>query len=199
MTRVVIDWAAASRPRPGEAASGDRYLVAVAGDGALVAAVDGLGHGPEAARAADLAIRTLEAHAALPLPDLVERCHHLLQRTRGAALSLARWDGARRSLDWIGVGNVEGLVLQPSAGSGIAATRLLLRSGLVGVHLPTLRVEAVEVPVEGRLIFATDGIASDFDEGLDLREPVKTMADQILARSLKSADDAMVVVARLAW
>ena len=196
MTRVMLEWAVAARPQDGETSSGDRHLVTATADGALVAAVDGLGHGPEAARAADLAILTLEERAALPLPDLVERCHGRLQRTRGATLSLARWDGARRSLEWIGVGNVEGLVLQPAT-SGLLRTRLLLRSGLVGVHLPTLRVETVEVPVEGRLIFATDGIASDFDTGLDPREPVKTMADRILARSLKSADDAMVVVARL--
>lgn len=198
MTRIILEWAVAARPRSGETTSGDRHLVADAGDAVLVAAVDGLGHGPEAARAADLAILTLEANAALPLPDLVEHCHRELQRTRGATLSLARWDGARRSLDWLGVGNVEGLVLQPAAASGALHRRLLLRSGLVGVHLPTLRVETVELPVEGRLIFATDGIASDFDAGLDPIEPVKTMADRILARSLKSADDAMVVVARLA-
>jgi phosphoserine phosphatase RsbX len=198
MTRAILEWASAERPRVGETASGDRHLVIATADGALIAAVDGLGHGPEAARAADLAILTLEAHSALPLPDLVERCHHRLQGTRGATVSLARWDGARRSLDWLGVGNVEGLVLQAAAASDVLSTRLLLRSGLVGVHLPALRIETVEVPVEGRLILATDGIVRDFDAGLDPLEPVKTMADRILARSLHSADDAMVVVARLA-
>ncbi|HKQ98946.1 MAG TPA: SpoIIE family protein phosphatase [Candidatus Polarisedimenticolia bacterium] len=197
MTRVVIDWAAASRPRPGESASGDRGLVVPLADGALVAAIDGLGHGPEAAEASDLAVRTIEAHADLALPDIVEHCHRRLQPTRGATLSLARWNGPRHALDWIGVGNVEGLVLRAAAPEG-ARVRLLLRSGLVGVHLPPLKVETVEVPGDGRLIFATDGIASDFDTDLDPREAVKAMADRILARSLKSADDAMVVVTRLA-
>ena len=198
MTRASLEWAVAARPRNGETDSGDRHFVAATAAGVLLAAVDGLGHGPEAARAADLAILTLETDAALPLPELVERCHSRLLRTRGATLSLARWDGARRSLDWLAVGNVAGVVLQPAAASGVLRTRLLLRSGVAGVHLPTLRVETVEVPVEGRLIFATDGIDSDFDAELDPREPVKTMADRILARSMKSADDAMVVVARLA-
>lgn len=196
MTRVVFDWAAASRPRRGETASGDRCLVIPSAGGALVAAVDGLGHGPEAAQAADLALLTIEAHAAEPLPDLIERCHRRLQPTRGATLSLARWSGARLSLEWIGVGNVEGLLLQESP-TGVTRTRLVLRSGVVGVHLPLLRVEGLSVPEDARLILATDGIASDFDVGLDPHEPVAALADRILARSLRSDDDAMVVVARL--
>lgn len=196
MTRVLFDWAAASRPRTGETASGDRCLVIPSADGALVAAVDGLGHGPEAAQAADLALLTIEAHPDLPLPDLIERCHRRLLQTRGATLSLARWEGSRHALEWLGVGNVEGIVLQPSP-AGVTRTRLVLRSGLVGVHLPLLKVESVPIPAEGRVILATDGIASNFDEGLDPRETVATLADRILARSLKSADDAMVVVARV--
>lgn len=197
MTVARVDWAAASRPRPGESASGDRCLVVPLPDGALLAAVDGIGHGPEAAEASGLAVLTLEAHAERPLPDLVERCHTRLQRTRGATLSVARWNFHRRALEWLGVGNVEGLVLSASPSAGIRRTRLLLRGGLVGVHLPPLRTDSVTLPPECRLIFVTDGIASDFDDGLDAREPVKALADRILARSLKSADDALVVVARL--
>ena len=163
----------------------------------MALAVDGLGHGPEAARAAGLAIDTAEAHAARPLIEIVEECHRRLLPTRGAALSLARWSAPLRRLEWIGVGNVEGLVLQPAAGAGIGRERLLLRSGLVGVNLPLLRVQAVEVPGDGRLIFATDGIGREFDRGLDPSDPPQTLADRILVRSFKGDDDALVLVVRL--
>jgi hypothetical protein len=163
----------------------------------LVAAVDGVGHGPEAAMAADLAIRVAEEQAARPLPEILEACHHTLQRTRGAALSIARWLAERRELEWIGVGNVEGIVTHYAVGAGVVSERLLLRPGLVGVTLPPLKVATLLLPFESRLIFATDGISSDFDERIDPRDPPQRLADRILARSLKPEDDALVLVACL--
>jgi len=58
-------------------------------------------------------------------------------------------------------------------------------------------VETLLLPFESRLIFATDGIAEDFDEGLDPRDPPQALADRILARSLKRDDDALALVVRL--
>src|SRR5258706_554983 len=82
--RQLMDWGAAARALAGEKESGDRLLVKRMGSGALLAAADGLGHGAEAAKAAELAIRTAEAHALRPLPEIVEACHRVLLRTRGA-------------------------------------------------------------------------------------------------------------------
>jgi hypothetical protein len=166
-------------------------------EGVLVATVDGVGHGPEAALASDLAIRVAEEHAARPLPEILEACHQSLQRTRGATLSIARWIAERQSLEWVGVGNVEGLVAHHSVGGGVVHERLLLRAGLVGVTLPPLKVATLLLPFESRLIFATDGVAGDFAEGIDPRDPPQVLADRILARSLKREDDALVLVAHL--
>lgn len=197
MSVSAIDWGAASRPRPGELRSGDRHLVSARTAGVLMAAVDGVGHGPEAALASDLAIRIAGEQAARPLPEILETCHQSLQRTRGAAMSLARWIAERRELEWIGVGNVEGRVAHHPVGAGVVRERLLLRAGLVGVTLPPLKVERLLLPLESRLILATDGISSDFDERIDPRDPPQRLADRILARSLKPEDDALVLVACL--
>jgi len=48
------------------------------------------------------------------------------------------------------------------------------------------------------LIFATDGIREGFAEGLPTDATPQQLADQILARSGKGTDDALVVVARYA-
>ena len=50
-----IEWGVASSTMPGQSQSGDRYVVHPCLNGVIVAAIDGLGHGQEAARAADLA------------------------------------------------------------------------------------------------------------------------------------------------
>jgi hypothetical protein len=198
MSASTIEWAAAARALRGESDSGDRHLVTTWPDGALLAAVDGLGHGAEAARAADLAVRTVERYAREPLTEIVERCHRSLLRTRGVALSLARWEGKERSVTWIGVGNVEGVLLHPGSGTHANRQRLLLRGGAVGVRLPALQALKTSVPFAGLLIFATDGIAGGFDQGLDASGRPQVLADQILARHSRATDDAMVLVARLA-
>jgi phosphoserine phosphatase RsbX len=50
--REPVEWGVATRSRRGEATSGDLAVVALLPEGALIAAIDGLGHGGEAARAA---------------------------------------------------------------------------------------------------------------------------------------------------
>ena len=192
-----MEWGAATRMLPGETESGDRHLVMSLQDGALLAAVDGLGHGREAALAADLAVRTMQSHAGLRLIEIVERCHQNLLRSRGVALSLARWDAGQGSVSWVGVGNVEGLLLQAGPGGRPGAERLLQRVGAVGVRLPTLRTSSIAVPGAGLLIFATDGIATGFDRDIDARTGPQALADRILARHSKGTDDALVLVARL--
>ena len=56
----MIEWGVASRALPGETRSGDLHVVESFAGGALVAAVDGLGHGEEAADAADRVARSKE-------------------------------------------------------------------------------------------------------------------------------------------
>ena len=59
-----ISWGVAESPLPGEHESGDRHVVQLSAAGVLIAAIDGMGHGAEAAAAAKLAASTLEEFAA---------------------------------------------------------------------------------------------------------------------------------------
>jgi len=192
-----IDWGVASRAIAGETESGDRCVVKKLDNGALLAAADGLGHGAEAARAASLAIRIVEDQAGRPLLEIVGACHRALLRTRGAALSLAHWNAERREVTWVGVGNVEGLLLIAGQGRQPERERLVLRRGVVGDRLPPLQASIVAVPREGLLVFATDGIGDGFDQGLETRAAPQFQADGVLARHSRDADDALVLVARL--
>src|SRR5437867_3307681 len=88
-TRPLIAWGAAGRTLPEQSVSGDLYLVKPFTGGVLLAVVDGLGHGEEAATAANTAIAILERHSGEPLNGLVIRCHEALMRMRGAVMTLA--------------------------------------------------------------------------------------------------------------
>src|SRR5881397_1491503 len=136
----LIEWGVASLALPGEAESGDRHLVKPVGTGVLVAVVDGLGHGAEAASAAKAAVAALERHATESPAPLLERCHRALKGTRGAVMSVAVFTRPDRSMTWVGVGNVEGLLLygDGAARSGAARASLVTRGGIVGSELPRL-------------------------------------------------------------
>jgi hypothetical protein len=72
----------------------------------------------------------------------------------------------------------------------------LLRGGLVGYQLPALAASVVPVAAGDLLILATDGIHPAFEDGINLNETPRQIADNILSRHLKGNDDALVLVAR---
>ena len=197
-TPALIEWGVASRALPGEAQSGDLHFVKQVGAGALVAVVDGLGHGAEAATAARAAVAALERHATESPVPLIERCHRALQGTRGVVMSVAVFGRSDRSMTWLGVGNVEGLLLHGDgkARSGSARVSLTTRGGIVGSELPRLHPVVLPIASGDTLIFATDGIREGFTEGLPPEAAPQQLADQILARYGKGTDDALVLVAR---
>jgi len=197
-TPALIEWGVASRALPGEALSGDLHFVKQVATGAVVAVVDGLGHGAEAATAARAAVTALDRHAAESPVPLVERCHRALQGTRGVVMSVAVFGRSDRSMTWLGVGNVEGLLLygDGAARSGAPRAGLVTRGGIVGSELPRLHPVVLPIAPGDTLIFATDGIREGFADGLSPEASPQQLADQILARHGKGTDDALVLVAR---
>ena len=193
---ALIDWGVATLTLPGERESGDLHLVKPVRAGVLVSVVDGLGHGAEAAAAARAAVAALSRHAQESVLPLLQRCHQALAGTRGAVVSVALFDRADGSMTWLGVGNVEGVLLYADAGGRRGRERLVTRGGIVGSELPPLRAEVLAVAPGDTLVLATDGIQSGFADELTVDAPPQQLADQILARSGKSTDDALVLVAR---
>jgi hypothetical protein len=191
-----IGWAVAELTRPGQSESGDRHLVLSTLAGGLVAVVDGLGHGAEAASAAKVAVRALERGGDRPLVQLFRECHQSLIGTRGAVVSAAVFSFPDETMTWLGVGNVEGRLLRAPVSGGPPPEALLVRGGVVGAHLPPLVSKIVPIRRGDTLIVATDGIRSEFlDAPLPYQEP-QALADHVLARWGTQADDALVLVVR---
>ena len=191
-----IEWGVASRALPGQSTSGDRSVVKSFPDGVLVAALDGVGHGEEAAIAATVAGAILEAHAAEPVTALVRRCHEALRARRGVTMSVASFNVSCGLVTWLGVGNVEGVLLRRGFTRAKAEVPLLLRAGVVGLQLPLLDAQVLPVSAGDTLLFATDGIDSNFARGSVLDCAPQKAAEKILARHGKTTDDALVLVAR---
>ena len=191
-----LEWGVATRALPGELQSGDLSLVKPNGQSVLVAVVDALGHGSDAASTARVAISALERYAADPLPELLQRCHTALVGTRGVVLSLASFDTARATVAWLGVGNVEGVLLSGDPGARPNRTSLVTRPGIVGGEVPPLQAWVLPLTSGDTLIFATDGVRSGFTEKFSMSDSPQAQADRILARYAKDTDDALVMVVR---
>jgi hypothetical protein len=197
-TVACLDWAVTGRPLPGEDVSGDLAACMPVGDGALLATIDGLGHGAEAAKAAEIARDTIAAHSSEPLASVLRHCHVGLARTRGAAITLARVQCGASMVQWVGVGNVEAyLVRRGESGHGSMVASAVLFGGTAGYRLPPLRESAVEFRTDDLLIMATDGLDRNFVPEVATGRPVDRIAATILDRHARATDDALVAVARV--
>jgi negative regulator of sigma-B (phosphoserine phosphatase) len=193
----LIEYGVATFVLPGQTESGDHHLVCCSQGGILIAAIDGIGHGEEAAAAAKAAVSLLKAGADEPVISLVQRCHEGLRLTRGIVLSLASIDPVHGMMTWLGVGNVQGVLMRAGAGQGVVEQELLLRAGVVGSQMPPLQAAVLPIAQGDTLIFATDGVRSEFVKDLSALEPPQRAADKILERYCRKNDDALVLVARL--
>jgi negative regulator of sigma-B (phosphoserine phosphatase) len=193
----LVDYAVAKFVLPGQCESGDHHLVCCNQSGVLIAAMDGIGHGEEAADAAKAAISMLKANVEEPVISLVERCHEGLRATRGVVMSLASIDPEHGMMTWLGVGNVQGVLMRAGARKGSVQEMLLLRGGVVGSQLPALQAAVLPIANGDTLVFVTDGIRGEFVEGLSALESPQRAADRILKQHGRGNDDALVLVVRI--
>ena len=193
-----IDTGVATLALPGQAESGDLSLVRRVGAGVLVAVVDGLGHGEEAASAAHAAVAALDRYSQESLPELVKRCHTAVSGLRGVVLGLAYLDPGAGTMTWLGVGNVEGVLVKADTTARPARVGLVPLAGFVGAEQQAVQARSVPLGRGDTLIFASDGIRSGFAEALPPAATSQALADHILSRHAKGTDDALVLVVRYA-
>lgn len=190
-----LDWATASRPAARGGELGDGVLVKPVEHGILIAVVDGLGHGPEAASAMRHALRVIEQSTRATLEGVCEECHRALQPSRGVVLGLATVDSGAGVLSWLGVGGVNALILRSEPDAGRQLHALVTQKGVIGRRLPVLRPVQRPLAAGDLLIFATDGVRPDLDPAELADDAPDRVAARILERHAVSDDDALVLVA----
>jgi negative regulator of sigma-B (phosphoserine phosphatase) len=193
----MVEYGVANFVLPGQGESGDHHVVCCSESGILIAAIDGIGHGEEAASVSRAAAALLRSSADQPIISLVEQCHDKLRTTRGIVLSLAFIEPQHGMMTWLGVGNVQGVLKRFDTKNGGAQESLLLRAGVVGSQLPALQATVLPIAKGDTIFFATDGVRSDFSMTLSARENPQRAADRILEQYRTGNDDALVLVARL--
>ncbi|KOG35155.1 ATP-binding SpoIIE family protein phosphatase [Streptomyces resistomycificus] len=184
-------------PFAGADYSGDAWAWARSGDRLTLMLADGLGHGPEAARASSAAVQALHRAAHLPPAEALVHLDSALRGTRGAAVAVAQIDTRAGLLRFAGVGNIGARLYE-----GDRWRSLLSRPGIVGVHRhATLREDRMPWAADRLLVLHSDGLPSRWtppaDPGLLSADPAVVAAVTVRDASSSARpvrDDTAVVV-----
>lgn len=192
-----IDWQAKVVSLPDETECGDQFAVVEGARGFVVAAIDGVGHGANAALAGKAAAACVEAcRNDSSVEAIIRKCHESLQETRGAAISLALFEKGKPNLTWVGVGNVLGILLREGPGHVRRVESLLLKAGVVGKQLPPLFATTLALNRGDLLLFATDGVDRAFSEAVNVKSPLEKTVQDVIIGYRTGGDDALVLGAR---
>jgi negative regulator of sigma-B (phosphoserine phosphatase) len=175
-------------PMPGEIQNGDAVLVRESAVGhAMLAVVDGLGHGPDAAAASRKAIDALNLMSFdIGVLDAMQELHSELRGTRGAAATLCIIKDFK--LEICAVGNVSLMCVN-------CTVPLVLSAGVLGHQVARFRVAGCLLPRQARLALLSDGVSVRFRlEDYKHLEP-HAACQEIVARYRRKEDDATVLVA----
>ncbi|WP_435273119.1 ATP-binding SpoIIE family protein phosphatase [Streptomyces parvulus] len=143
-------------PFGGAEYSGDAWAWVRAGDLVTLMMADGLGHGPEAARASTAAVAAMREAAHVTPGEALRRIDSALTGTRGAAVAVAQVDTRTGVLRFAGVGNIGARLCE-----GGTWRHLVSRPGIVGTHRPTTLREEEAVWADDRvLVLHSDGLPS---------------------------------------
>lgn len=191
----VLKWSMISLPKLGERVCGDEYLIKKYRDKALIAAIDGLGHGKSASLASQRAKYLLDSFNNESIINLMTHCHKKLKNTRGVVMSLALVDAWEKTLTWLGVGNVEGVLLSADKKKS-ASESIIHRHGIIGYKLPALQASIIPIAIGDLLIFATDGVRENYLEKIDIESSTNEIVELIAHNFFKQSDDALILAAR---
>jgi anti-sigma regulatory factor (Ser/Thr protein kinase) len=179
---------------PGEDVAGDAWSSYQDATGITVFVVDGLGHGTEAAMAANAAVNQFERSWQEPPAEIIAAVHRAMRHTRGGAVAVARLDWESATVTYAGLGNISGVVV----GSSGPARRLVSHPGIAGHN--ARKIQAFEYPCpDGMLIMHSDGVATSWTldryPGLIKAHPL-LVAGVLYRDFARGRDDTTIAVSR---
>lgn len=178
----------------GENVCGDTWRLAIDGPRMSALVIDGLGHGPDAAEAAQAGASAF-VEAPFDAPEvLLERAHQRMTGTRGGAAAVARHDG-EGVLRFAGIGNISACLVNGESSRGLAS-----HPGIVGGQFR--KAHAFDYPYTAGqlLVMHSDGLQSRWRlgdyPGLWQRHPA-VIATLLHRDFCRGRDDATVLVLAL--
>jgi anti-sigma regulatory factor (Ser/Thr protein kinase) len=181
-------------PYPGESRCGDAWSKATLGHSWAIAVMDGLGHGVDAANAAEQAITIFEENSGIAPNLALQKMHGALRATRGAAGFLLHVNLQDRKIVCSGIGNISGGTVQ-----GESHKNFVSLNGTLGHQAHRFQEFVYEWPRSSLMFFHSDGLQTKWKlsayPGLQVRHP--SLIAAVLYRDFRrSRDDVTVLVVK---
>ncbi len=187
-----LDLGVVCLPKPREEVCGDAWAVDQHLGRFLLIVADGLGHGPDAAAAAQKAVQVFHGHAAQSPAEILTKAHSALRATRGAAVAIVEVDRAKEEVRFCGVGNIAGTVIIGEKSHGMVS-----HHGIVGQEARKIQEFHYPWAADALLVLHSDGLATRWSlaaySGLATRHP--SLIAGVLYRDFSRGQDDVTVIA----
>jgi anti-sigma regulatory factor (Ser/Thr protein kinase) len=191
-----VHFSAVNVPASGEIECGDAWQLRQIDGELWLTVVDGLGHGPFAAAAAAGAVSVFNEASFETPSGYLEAAHSALRSSRGAAVAVARADLRLHKLQYAGVGNIVGSIIDQTGKS----RSLMSHNGIIGVEVRKFQQFEYEWRDGDLLVMHSDGMSARWKlndyPGLARADP-GVIAATLYRDAKRGRDDTTVVVARL--
>jgi anti-sigma regulatory factor (Ser/Thr protein kinase) len=176
----------------GERECGDTWRIAQRTGAFCALAVDGLGHGSDAAKAAALGGDAFDRAPFLDPAVLMSDLNTAMAGSRGGAVAIAHYDAASDVLHFAGIGNIAAFLVSGARSRGLAS-----HPGIVGVQFRKAQTFDIKDVRSDLLVMHSDGIQSRWNlrsyPGLVLRHPA-VVAATIHRDFSRGHDDVTILV-----
>jgi anti-sigma regulatory factor (Ser/Thr protein kinase) len=181
-------------PKAGEEVCGDGWGMESHETGTAFVVADGLGHGPEASRAAVGAVDVVHRHPGQSALRLLDLAHARLRPTRGAAVAVMRHEAGTDELRAAAVGNIAACII-----AGEQRRAILSHNGIVGHNIHKSEEYRYDWPPGSLLVAHSDGLASQWSlaafPGLASSHP-SLIAAMLFREHSRKRDDVGILVVR---
>jgi len=146
-------------PKPGEEVCGDGFYQLVTPEYVKLFLGDGLGHGPEAAKAVEQAGEAFLSCSELAPSEIIRFMNAAVKKTRGLVGTVAVFD--RKAAKWriCGVGNINTKFSSPTQ-----VKNHLAYNGIIGLNVPrTLNDQEIDHENGQLVILSSDGLKTKWD------------------------------------
>jgi len=176
----------------GEIECGDTWRIAGNRETVAMLVVDGLGHGPLAATAAQAAAAAFAQRPFDPPSESMQHLHRALAGGRGAAAACAMLSFENTKVAYAGVGNISGSLI-----SGEKSRGMVSHNGILGAQLLRNQQFEYERGPGDRIVMHSDGMSARWSlkeyPGLFVRHPA-VIAGVLYRDHARPRDDVTVLV-----
>lgn len=190
-----LNWFPITVAKPQQQVCGDGFAVKESSRYLKILFTDGLGHGPEANKASNAAIRAFQQCPEHSPAEIIRYMHPLVRKTRGLVATVVVVDRESKKILMSGVGNISTKFIGP-----LQQKKHLSYNGIIGHNIPgSMNDQVLDLQQYNQVIFCSDGIRSAWDRtkffGIAKCDPA-VQAAAIYKEYRRLTDDTSVLIVK---